>query len=91
MNPTIKSIISAAIGFSSFYFLRSLTDLHLGALVSVIIPFAGAIIAIYLGMQGRKGNSIAKILGLIGIVLGIIGIFIFGADILALVVSGHFV
>ena len=92
MTPANKGIVAIVAGVFSLLIQNSFTPIG-GNLISSFLPSHGygALIffiislfcfpmAIYLGIQARKGN--AKIVGLIGIVLGIIGAVLLSTQIL---------
>jgi hypothetical protein len=85
MSATSKGIISIILGLFAVFSIGIFSTLHirLGVPLTTGISFLLAVLATYLGAQARKNN--AKIVGMAGLTLGIIGIIVIGFSILALV------
>jgi hypothetical protein len=73
-------IIAGLVGLFWAVFLSFSTVLFGGILIKAIVPLLISLFAITLGILARKGGS--RILGLIGVTLGVIGALSHGLDLL---------
>lgn len=73
MSPTNKGIVSIVLALLGLFSAVWVDMLNIKPilLVTAMIPLVISIIAIYLGVEARKGN--ARVLGIAGLFLGIIG------------------
>lgn len=87
MNSTSKGVVSVVLGFFAFFSIGVLDYFHVRLGVSITLggSFLCSALALYFGIKARRGG--AKIIGLAGVVLGVIGVAIFSVNILAVIAS----
>ena len=85
MSPISKGMTAIVLGVFAVFSNAWLNMFHirLGVTMTLGVSFLCSVLAIYLGIKARKGGS--KIVGLIGLVLGIIGVIVLGTAIISVV------
>ncbi len=82
MSPISKGMIAIVLGVFAVLSNAWLT-FHIGMIMAIGISLLCSVSAIFLGIKARRGGS--KILGLIGLVLGIFGVIVFGVAVIGVV------